>query len=280
MRQKALSGLIEKEASLRLFNAATSERDKARLNCVSREGSGDWLTALPSKALGLHLRMSEFILAVRYRLGLPIFLQEGNCPMNRCRGFGDKYGDHAISCAINGERIAKHNHVRDAIFAAASQAALGPRKEPAGLLPGSDDRPADVLLPFWANGKDAALDISVVNPLQQELVRKVARDGESGVQHSFNIKMGKYSDRCEAEGIEFIPLIVDTFGGWHKESLEVVSKLGRQVSRQTGKEEEEIVRQLRQRVAILLVRDNVNMFDSRTPSFPQAFIDADVDNND
>ena len=132
---------------------------------------------------------------------------------------------------------------------------------------------------FWANGKDAALDISLVIPLQQELVRKVARDGDSGVQHSFNIKMGKYSDRCEAEGIEFIPLIVDTFGGWHKESLEVVSKLGRQVSRQTGKEEEEIVRQLRQRVAILLVRDNVNMFDSRTPSFPQAVIDADVDNN-
>ena len=129
MRQKALSGLIEKEASLRLLDSATSERDKARLNCVSREGSGDWLTALPSKALGLHLRMSEFILAVRYRLGLPIFLQEGDCPMNRCRGFGDKFGDHAISCAINGERIAKHNHVRDAIFAAASQAALGPRKD-------------------------------------------------------------------------------------------------------------------------------------------------------
>ena len=59
----------------------------------------------------------------------------------------------------------------------------------------------------------------------------------------------------------------------------MVSKLGRQVSRQTEKEEEEIVRQLRQRVAILLVRDNLSMFDSRTPSFPQAVIDADVDNN-
>ena len=57
------------------------------------------------------------------------------------------------------------------------------------------------------------------------------------------------------------------------------AKLGRQVSRQTGKEEDEIVRQLRQRVAILLVRDNVNMFDSRTPSYPQAVIDADVDIN-
>ena len=77
----------------------------------------------------------------------------------------------------------------------------------------------------------------------------------------------------------FIPLVVDTFGGWHKDSLEVITKLGRQVSRQTGKEEDEIVRQLRQRVAILLVRDNVNMFDSCTPSYPQAVIDADVDIN-
>ena len=33
--------------------------------------------------------------------------------------------------------------------------------------------------------------------------------------------MGKYSDRCEAEGIVFIPLIVDTFVGWHKDSLDV-----------------------------------------------------------
>ena len=83
---------------------------------------------------------------------------------------------------------------------------------------------------------------------------------ERCVQHSFNIRMGKYSDRFEAEGIVFIPLIVDTFGGWHKDSSEVVSKLGRRVSRQTGKEEEMNVRQLRQRVAILLVRGNVNMY--------------------
>ena len=88
-----------------------------------------------------------------------------------------------------------------------SQAALGPRKEPAGLLPGSDYRPADVLLPFWANSKDAALDVSVVNPLQQQLAGQVAMEGANGVQHAFNIKMGKYSERCKAEGIVFIPLV-------------------------------------------------------------------------
>ena len=30
--------------------------------------------------------------------------------------YNDVMGDHAISCAIGGERISKHNHVRDAIF--------------------------------------------------------------------------------------------------------------------------------------------------------------------
>ena len=44
--------------------------------------------------------------------------------------------------------ISKHNHVRDAIFKAAVEA--GPIREPDGLLPCSDDRPADVLLPIWS----------------------------------------------------------------------------------------------------------------------------------
>ena len=52
--------------------------------------------------------------------------------------------------------------------------------------------------------------------------------------------MGKYSERCEAEGIVFIPLVVDRFGGWHKDSLEVIPKLGRD----TEKEEEEIMKYL------------------------------------
>ena len=280
LSQKALSGLIDCEAASRLKEAATGTRDKARLNCVSRQGAGDWLSALPSKALGLHLRKSEFILALRYRLGLPVFLQEGECPMPRCRGHGDKYGDHAISCAIGGERIAKHNHVRDALFQAAAQAALGPQKEPPGLLPGSDDRPADILLPIWSQGKDTALDITVVNPLQGALIDQVAQDGEAGVRHAFNAKMAKYDDRCAAEAISFIPMAVDTYGGWHGAALHVITKLGRQLARQLGKEEEEVTRQLRQRLSVLLTRDNMAMLGSRTPTLPPATIDADIEGGD
>ena len=43
--------------------------------------------------------------------------------------------------------------------------------------------------------------------------------------------MGKYSERCEAEGIVFIPLVVDRFGGWYKDSVEVITKLGRNMEK-------------------------------------------------
>ena len=219
----------------------------------------------------------EFIFALRYRLGLPVFETEGVCPMARCNSNSDRFGDHAITCAINGERISKHNHLRDAIFNAGVQARLGPQKEPAGLIPGSDERPADVFFPFWTQGKDTALDITVVNPLQAGLVQRTSRDGGSGVEHAYLIKMRKYFDRCEGEGIVFTPMAVDTFGGWHPAALAILTKLGRQVARGVGKEEADVVRQLRQRLGVLLVRDNMSMVNSRAPSFPPANVDGDVD---
>ena len=78
--------------------------------------------------------------------------------------------------------------------------------------------------------------------------------------------MAKYDDRCAAEAISFIPLAVDTFGGWHEAALDVIAKLGRQLARQTGKEEEDVTRQLK--LSVLLTRDNMAMLGSRTPTLP------------
>ena len=76
------------------------------------------------------------------------------------------------------------------------QAGLGPEKEPDGLLPGSDDRPADVLIPVWSGGRDTALDFTVVNPLQEALVNAASEDGSSVVEHAHQLKLRKYGERC------------------------------------------------------------------------------------
>ena len=39
---------------------------------------------------------------------------------------------------------------------------LDPFIEGRFLLPGNDRRPADILVPHWSNGKDAAMDVTVV----------------------------------------------------------------------------------------------------------------------
>ena len=46
-------------------------REKARLGSLSLPHAGDWLNCAPIKSLGLHLCPSDFVLAVKYKLGMP-----------------------------------------------------------------------------------------------------------------------------------------------------------------------------------------------------------------
>ena len=75
------------------------------------------------------------------------------------------FGDHALCCGSGGERISRHNALREALHDTAVAAGLGPTKEGRFLLPGNDRRPADILVPHWSSGKDAAIDVTVVMPL-------------------------------------------------------------------------------------------------------------------
>ena len=108
--------------------------------------------------------------AVLYRLGLPVFRQEG--PYVAGLTLSDRYGDHAVTCAAQGERISRHIHLRDAIFTAAASALLSLGKEERAILPGKDHRPADVLLPLWDWGRDMVLDITVVSPFQRAYLER------------------------------------------------------------------------------------------------------------
>ena len=138
-------------------------RDVARLRSLVLPHAGDWLCVVPSPALGLHLRTVEFIVSIKYRGGIPVYSTTGQCPA--CRGVSDEYGDHAISCGSEGERIARHNHLRDALFQASVTAALSPSREERALIPGNNSKPVDVLISNWTHGQDTALDVTVVNPI-------------------------------------------------------------------------------------------------------------------
>ena len=72
-------------------------------------------------------------------------------------------------------------------------------------------------------------------------------------------------------------MAVDTFKGWSPTAVDIITKLSRQLARNVGKLDEEVVAHLRQRLGILLVRDNVAMLCARTPTFPAAAVDGEDD---
>ena len=248
------------------------QRDIARLASVSLPHSGDWLNVMPSPALGLHLTSAEFAISVRYRLGAAVYTTAGECPA--CHQHSDKDGDHAISCGSKGERIARHNHLRDHLYHTAVCSALSPTREDRAIIPGSDSRPADVLIPNWSGGKDTALDVTVVNPLQTALVNRAATTPGHALTVRFNEKMTKHGEGCRQAGMVFIPMVVETLGGWHESAILQIKKLGAALARHTGEEESEKIRHLYQRLAILLVKGNAALFLNRLPSHPNPMIDG------
>lgn len=65
----------------------------------------------------------------------------------------------------HGDMIARHDQLLDVLYEAASGASLAPVREERHLLPGSAARPGDLLIRRWADGKDAAIDVTVTVPL-------------------------------------------------------------------------------------------------------------------
>ena len=203
---------------------------------------------------------------------MPIFQTEGACIA--CGQVSDWYGDHAISYGSQGERIARHNHLRDALFHTAVSASLGPTREDRALLPGVENRPADVLIPHWDGGRHAAIDVTVINPLQLLTLARAAEEPGYALGLRFQQKWAKYGELCRAEGIVFHPLPVETLGGWHESAVQVIRKLGLALARSTGQEEGEVVKHLFGRLSILLMKGNTTLLLNRVPTHPDPRVDG------
>ena len=260
---QVLSHAVDSHSRRRLMESLQRTRDRARLNSLGLQHAGDYLNAIPSRNLDLHLNLEEFRVNVQYRLGMPIFDGPGACLA--CQRDNDEYGDHAISCGMQGERISRHNALRDDLHRTAITANLSSRREARHLLPGVDARPADVFIRRWIRHQDTAFDVTVINPLQQALVDQAANNPGYALEIAKRRKNEQSFEVCRRENIIFIPLPVETFGAWHPEAIPELRRIARALARETGKEEKSATQHLFQRLSISLARGNASLFLSRKP---------------
>ena len=107
------------------------------------------------------------------------------------------------------------------------------------LLPGSDRRPADELIPYWAGGQDAALDVTVINPLQTATLAGAAANPGSALSVAYERKMTSAGELCRRQGLAFIPLAAESLGAWHEVAVGERRKLGAALGRQPGQDQSE-----------------------------------------
>ena len=87
------------------------------------------------------------------------------------------------------------------------------RKHP-NVLPDSLQKPADIYCPVWRSCRPAAFDITVTSPVRGDIIPDAARVAGFASRQAERRKDAKYLEACRQQGIDFIPLCVETFGAW------------------------------------------------------------------
>ena len=185
------------------------------------------------------------------------------CPT--CKTLADCFGDHQVSCGGNGDRIFQHDALRNALYTAAQSAALAPRREMPSLIPGSKSHPADVYLPHWKQGQPAALDVSVISPLQQLTVSQASSTQGHALLVGEGRKISAHAAPCASVGVSFIPLMVETLGGWSDKASDTIRSIGQLQGQRLGISPADTTTHLFQRLAICLWRGNAAMWIRRMP---------------
>ena len=93
-------------------------------------------------------------------------------------GFCDKVMDskssHDLDCKKNGV-IRRHDAIRDCLGSICKAACIGVQTEQSGLSEKTRERPADIFIPNWKEGKDAWVDVAVINSSCASNVKYSAR---------------------------------------------------------------------------------------------------------
>ena len=79
--------------------------------------------------------------------------------------------------------------------------------------------PADILLPYWGCGHPAALDVSVIPPLQELTVVEAATSLGHALKVAVRRKLTSNLPACRSAGVDFLPIIVETLGGWCPDAI-------------------------------------------------------------
>ena len=161
--------------------------------------------------------------SAKFRLGLPMISSAGHCPA--CLA-----PSGTICWGTGGERISRHNQMRNAIYNTAVEAGLAPIREGRALLPDTARWPADILIPALTGGRNAALDVTVTHPLQVAARASASITPGHTMVITYEKKVRDAEELCRRDNFAFIPVVAESLGGLHPVAVEQLRRLERALS--------------------------------------------------
>ena len=80
----------------------------------------------------------------------------------------------------------------------------------------------------------SALDVTVISTLQLTLVGAASSTPGHSLQVGEERKMAAHAESCRAVGVLFVPLVVESMGGWSDEAIHTIASIDRLQGQRPG----------------------------------------------
>jgi len=185
---------------------------------------------------------------------------------------GSSYS-HAVDCKRGVDRsnpIVRHNDQRRGLATFARQTGYQTREEQ--RLPGSDDRPGDVIVSDYERGRSLCIDVAIFNPLREDVVRRGTANPYAGHEMTETRKRQKKQteERVQAAGMTFAPFVVSVYGCHSRDAQSTIASLAHRITTRTREDAKIVAQRYYQRATLVLLRDNARQILARIPALPRA----------
>ena len=229
-------------------------------------GAGAWLTA---PAAGDEREIDEplYRICVQRRLRVPIFQGDEACPF--CGAPMDRFGDHAVVCSCGGDRVVRHNSIRDQAFDEMRGGGMNVERERAGLLPcrPSQDglpspaqarRPADIWVARGDAQQPQAIDFAVTAGLRDPTIGADEATVAS-LFHDYETHKRNHLDtdeQCRRQGLAFLPFVIDAHaGGLSPLARRTLASAAKAIATATHSDPASVALRIAQRISCSLQRE-------------------------
>ena len=138
----------------------------------------------------------------------------------------DTYCDHATLCKNSTQNATKrHDSVKMLLLNMGYAAGLKPKLEqnPTTAIT-SNIKPADVLFQNYRDGKDLAIDVTIVSPFRSGLVSGATSTFMYTAENTYIKQIKKYDGLTFKQDIIFKPFVMEEFGSVHKEATAIFNR--------------------------------------------------------